>query len=175
MGCVLSFIRLFATTWTVACQAPLSMGILQARILEWIAMSSSRGSSQPRDRTQISCITCGFFTIWATRKTSILDWLAYPFFKGSSWPRDRTGVSCTAGGFLTTELPWKPLLVYPDFQNVFFTMEHNLFFRDIHSDQNWQRECFCWSQVTWELYLSNLIRHPFGIRRKEAYMANLKT
>ena len=44
---------------------------------------------------------------------------------------------------LPTELPGKPLLVYPDFQNVFFTMEHNLFFRDIHSDQNWQRECFC--------------------------------
>ena len=35
--------------WTVACQAPLSMGILQARILEWVAMPSSRGSSQPRD------------------------------------------------------------------------------------------------------------------------------
>ena len=35
------------TPWTVACQAPLSMGILQARILEWIAMPSSRGSSQP--------------------------------------------------------------------------------------------------------------------------------
>ena len=37
------------TPWTVALQAPLSMGILQARILEWIAMPSSRGSSQPRD------------------------------------------------------------------------------------------------------------------------------
>ena len=32
-------------------QAPLSIGILQARILEWVAVSSSRGSSQPRDRT----------------------------------------------------------------------------------------------------------------------------
>ena len=37
------------TPWTVACQAPLSMGILQARILEWIALLSPRGSSQPRD------------------------------------------------------------------------------------------------------------------------------
>ena len=37
-------------------------GILQARILEWIAMHFSRGSSQPRDRTHISCIACGFFT-----------------------------------------------------------------------------------------------------------------
>ena len=41
--------RRFATPWTVARQAPLSMGILQARILEWVAMPSSRGSSQPRD------------------------------------------------------------------------------------------------------------------------------
>ena len=42
--------------WPVARQAPLSMGILQARILEWVAMSSSRGSYQPRDRTQVSDI-----------------------------------------------------------------------------------------------------------------------
>ena len=42
------------------------MGILQARILEWFAMSSSRGSSQPRDQTQVSHIASGFFTIWAT-------------------------------------------------------------------------------------------------------------
>ena len=33
-------------------------GILQARILEWVAISSSRGSSQPRDRTHISCVCC---------------------------------------------------------------------------------------------------------------------
>ena len=38
-----------ATPWTVAHQAPLSMGILQARILEWVAMPSSRGPSQPRN------------------------------------------------------------------------------------------------------------------------------
>ena len=37
-------------------------GILQARILEWVAMPSSRGSSQPRDRTQVSRIAGGFFT-----------------------------------------------------------------------------------------------------------------
>ena len=41
-------VRLFVTPWTAACQAPLSMGILLARILEWVAMPSSRGSSQPR-------------------------------------------------------------------------------------------------------------------------------
>ena len=52
----------FCNPWTVAHQAPLSMGVLQARILEWVIMSSSRGSSQPRDWTQVSCIADGFFT-----------------------------------------------------------------------------------------------------------------
>ena len=50
----LSHVQLFATPWTVACQAPLSLGILQARILEWVAMPSSKGPSQPRDQTQVS-------------------------------------------------------------------------------------------------------------------------
>ena len=43
-------------------------GILQARILEWVAIPFSRGSSQPRDRTQVSCIAGRFFTFWATRE-----------------------------------------------------------------------------------------------------------
>ena len=42
--------------------------ILQARILESIAFPFSRGSSQPRDRTQVSHITGGFFTSWAIRE-----------------------------------------------------------------------------------------------------------
>ena len=49
-------------------QAPLSMGILQARILEWVAMPSSRGSSQPRNWSQISCVTSRFFPLWATKE-----------------------------------------------------------------------------------------------------------
>ena len=51
------------TLWTVAHQAPLSMGILQARILEWVAMPFSRGSSQLRNRTQVSHTAGRFFTI----------------------------------------------------------------------------------------------------------------
>ena len=43
-------------------------GILQARILEWVAFPFSRGSSQPRDGTQVSCTAGGFFTSWATRE-----------------------------------------------------------------------------------------------------------
>ena len=45
---LLSGVQLFVTPWTRACQAPLSMGILQTRILEWVVMPSSRGSSQLR-------------------------------------------------------------------------------------------------------------------------------
>ena len=43
-------------------------GIFQARILEWVAFPFSRGSSQPRDQTQVSLIAGGFFTCWATRE-----------------------------------------------------------------------------------------------------------
>ena len=58
----------FATPWTVACQGPLSMGILQARMMEWVASSFSRGSSQPRNRTRVSCIAGRCFTNWAARE-----------------------------------------------------------------------------------------------------------
>ena len=47
-------------------------GILQARILEWVAISFSRGSSQPRDRTQVSCIAGRFFTTEPRGKTKPL-------------------------------------------------------------------------------------------------------
>ena len=48
--------KLFVTLWTVAHQAPLSMGILQARILECVAMSSSRGSSNPGIKPRSSAL-----------------------------------------------------------------------------------------------------------------------
>ena len=43
-------------------------GILQARILEWVALPFSRGSSQPRDQTQVSHISGVFLTSWAIRE-----------------------------------------------------------------------------------------------------------
>ena len=47
-------------------------GILQARILEWVAMPFSRGSSQPRDQPQVSCIAGRFLINWATREAPAL-------------------------------------------------------------------------------------------------------
>ena len=63
----LSCVRLFATPCTIQVH-----GILQARILEWVAFPFSRASSQPRDQTQVLHIAGGFFTIWATREAPFL-------------------------------------------------------------------------------------------------------
>ena len=57
---------LFAIPWSVTRQAPLCMGILKPRILEWVAIPFSRGSSWPRDRTWFSRIAGRFFTTWTT-------------------------------------------------------------------------------------------------------------
>ena len=43
-------------------------GILQARVLEWVAISFSRGSSTPRNQTQVSHTADRFFTSWTTRE-----------------------------------------------------------------------------------------------------------
>ena len=47
-------------------------GILQARVLEWVAISFSRGSSRPRDWTHVSSIADRCFTIWATREAPLI-------------------------------------------------------------------------------------------------------
>ena len=64
----LSRVWLFATP--MDCSPPGSSvhGILQAIILEWVAISFSRGSSQPRDRTQVSRTAGRRFNLWATRE-----------------------------------------------------------------------------------------------------------
>ena len=54
---VLSCIQLFSTPWTIVCQAPLTMGFPR-QLLEWVAISFSRGSSWLRDRTHVFCNTC---------------------------------------------------------------------------------------------------------------------
>ena len=66
--CVHSVVSDSVTALTVTHQAPLSLGILQTKILEWVAILVSRGSSQPRDGTQVSRIAGGFWTIRTTRE-----------------------------------------------------------------------------------------------------------
>ena len=93
---------------TGACQAPLSMGILQARTLEWVAKPSSRGSSQCRDWTQVSRITGGLFTVWTTMETQE-HWSGKPIPSPRDLPNpDQTRVSCIAGRFFTSWATRKP-------------------------------------------------------------------
>ena len=77
-------------------------GILQARILEWVAFPFSRGSSQPRDQTQVSYCRRILYQLSYRGSSRILEWVAYPFSSGSSRPRNRTGVFCIAGRFFTS-------------------------------------------------------------------------
>ena len=60
-GLVAKFCPTLVTPWTVAFQGSFVHGISQARILECVAISFSRGSSLPRDPTQVSCIAVGVF------------------------------------------------------------------------------------------------------------------
>ena len=58
----LCHVWLFVTPWTVACQAPLSMGISRQEYWSGLPFPSPRGSSWPKDRTYVSCIAGRFFT-----------------------------------------------------------------------------------------------------------------
>ena len=69
----LSCVWLCAIPWTVARQAPLSMGFSRQEPWSGVATSFSRGSCWSRDQTCISCITGGFFHCWATGE-------AHPFY-----------------------------------------------------------------------------------------------
>ena len=64
------------------CSLPSSsvLGIFQAIVLEWIAISFFKGSSQLRDRTQVSCILDRRFTVWATRGATFINTLI-PFMR----------------------------------------------------------------------------------------------
>jgi len=67
------------------CSLPCSSvhGIFQARVLEWVAISFLRGSSQPKDQTQVSSIARGSFTVSATREALIIPYP--PLIVGSYW------------------------------------------------------------------------------------------
>ena len=86
----------------VVCQAPLSMGILQTRILEWVAMSSTRGSFQPRDWTQVSDIADGFLPTKAPGKIKNTRMDRLFLLQGSFWPMSQIEVFCIAGRFFTS-------------------------------------------------------------------------
>ena len=97
----LSCVWIFVTPpWTVH-------GILQTRILEWVAFPFSRGSSQPRDWTQVSCIAGRFFTSWATREAQEY-WSGQPIPSPVNLPNPGVKPGSPTLQSLPTELSVKP-------------------------------------------------------------------
>ena len=85
-------------------------GILQGGILQWVVLSSSRGSSWPRDRTHISYVSCiagGFFTCWAIQE----DGVGYIQILGhciqGTWASSELGSSKGGRGAVISELSWE--------------------------------------------------------------------
>ena len=102
---VIQNVRLFSTSYIVH-------GILQARILEWVAFPFSRGSSQPRDWTQVSRIAGGFFTSWATKGAQEY-WCGWPSPSPANLPDAgiRLGSPALQADSLPIELSGKPILI----------------------------------------------------------------
>ena len=100
---LLSRVWLFATPRTEDRQAPLSVGILQARILQWVAMPSLQGlfptqgwnPGLPRCRQVL-------YSLSHQGSPRMLEWVVFLFSRKSFWSRNRTRVSCTAGRFFTS-------------------------------------------------------------------------
>ena len=106
-------------------------GILQARILEWVAMPFSRGSSWPRNQTRVSCISGRFFTVWATSEAFQLNdleqifcpLLAFVCLALSAVPTHKAGQqgSSVHGHGITshTAKPFQPSRIAPGRINAF--------------------------------------------------------
>ena len=98
-----SCVGLFATLWPL-CQAPLSMGVLQVKILEWLVMPSSSGSSPPRDRiTHVPCGSCSagrFFPTEPLGKPILVLWLW--------WESYQPGTPVLQANSLLSEPPGEP-------------------------------------------------------------------
>ena len=118
-----SHVQLFATPWTVACQAPLTMGILQARILEWVAISSSRRSSWPRSPTfqadalpseppGKSSASKSFIIMRHGQASKFSLFRLHPIWRKINTPGSKflTAKTCFPGPIWTTTICWPYLL-----------------------------------------------------------------
>ena len=89
-------------------------GILQARILEWVAVPFSRGFF-PTHGSNPGLLHCRqiLYQLNHQRSPRILEWVAYPFSCRSPWPWNRTRVSCITGGFFTSWATREAHVVWP--------------------------------------------------------------
>ena len=120
-------------------------GILQARILEWVAIPFFRGSSWPRDWTWVSCIAGEFFTTWATRETnSYRYWYRWRYWiKQSQSPPQPLTLSQFKNTSISLEVTWTA------------SCQVTIFIRDwlIHSIKTFFRTLLCILNLKTHAYL----------------------
>ena len=90
-------------------------GVLPARILEWVAFPSSRGSSQPIDQTQVSRIASRFFTSWASREPKKSELSSLSFLQQIFPTQELNWCLCScriSGRFFTSWAPREAKLFY---------------------------------------------------------------
>ena len=112
-------------------------GILQARILEWVALLFSRGSTQLRDRTWVSCIVGRYFTIWATReawnkyilplKVTSIEWnsLALNLYDNSCVRQNSSQIFSKSPISNNLTISSNTLLIRPYVPNMFYLALYN--------------------------------------------------
>ena len=105
----LSRVQLFETPWTVAYQAPLSIGILQARILEWVAMPSSRASSRPRHQPK-SPASPALADRFLSHLPGQINWLQSSFHSFHLYQETKTPVTCFVATFAFLWSGTKPVV-----------------------------------------------------------------
>ena len=104
---LLRYVWLFSNLWTVAHQAPLSMGF--SRQEYWSGLPCPLRESpnlgfEPRAFASRQILQC--FSHQGNPR--ILEWVAYSFSRWSTWPRNWSAISCTAGGIFTSWTTGKP-------------------------------------------------------------------
>ena len=126
---------LLTTPQTIASQAPLSMGILQTRILEWVSMSPSRGSSNPGIESRSPTLQVDSYHLSHQGSPRILWWVAYPSPGELPNPGIKPGSPTLQADSLPTELSGKSIMVIDsqlwvlNVQNPFICHSHCLICR----------------------------------------------
>ena len=147
----------------VNCSQPDSSvcGIFQAKKLEWVAISLSRGSSHPKDRTHISCVSCivgGFFTHWATWEAPSISillglWSVVGWISGSGNCK-YTGSTIRLGHRQIFISGWILELNPPGYRGptVYSFREHN--------ELLWEKKIFLKYEVWYSLGLVSHVKFP---------------
>ena len=145
-------------------------GILQARILEWVASSFLQGIF-PTQRLNPCVPNCRWLLYRLNHQGSprILEWGAYPFSSGSFQPRNQTGVSCIAGGFFTswaTREAWAALISEALTDNESFYPVFILWKKEKKGDLSWsdQEINLCTEFVIYGEDFRNLFSAEFPTR-----------